>query len=91
MTVDAVIRKVEQILVADFELEAGDVVPTASLQDDLDMDSLDGLDLIASLEKEFGIRVDDEAILELKTVGDIHSYVHEVYKRQVSVAMEADA
>ncbi len=91
MVVEAVIQRVEQILVTDFELDASDVVPSASLQDDLDLDSLDGLDLIASLEREFGIRVDDNALLEMKTVGDIHAFVQELYEQQAESTVSTPA
>ena len=80
---ESVIARVDQILINDFELDPKAVVPSATLADDLDLDSLDGLDLVSSLENEFGIRVDDDRILDLKTVGDIHVYVRTVFEQTV--------
>jgi acyl carrier protein len=80
--VNAVIARIDRILVEEFELEADRVVPSASLQGDLELDSLDGLDLVVALEKEFGFRVDDKVMLEMKTVGDIHEYVRKVFAEQ---------
>jgi acyl carrier protein len=77
--VNTVIARIDRILVEEFELEEAKVVPTASLQGDLELDSLDGLDLVVSLEKEFGFRVDDKVMLEMKTVADIHDYVRKVF------------
>lgn len=42
---------------------------------DLGLDSMDFVDLIADLEKEFDIKVNDKEVLEIKTVGDIEEYV----------------
>jgi len=75
MTVDEVCRKVDEILVEEFELEPDTVVPAARLREDLDLDSLDGVDLVVALEKVFGVRIEDEAMLEMKTIADIHGYV----------------
>lgn len=79
MDVNAVIARIDRILIAEFELDESRVVPSASLQGDLEMDSLDGLDLVVALEKEFGFRVDDKVMLEMKTVGDIHDYVRKTF------------
>jgi acyl carrier protein len=77
--VDAVIARIDRILVEEFELTEDKVVPAATLQGDLELDSLDGLDLVVALEKEFGFRVDDKVMLEMKTVSDIHDYVRTVF------------
>ena len=79
LDVEAVIARVDRILVEQFELEPSRVTREASLQEDLEFDSLDGLDLVVALEKEFGFRVDDKTMLGMKTVGDIHDYVRKVH------------
>lgn len=76
MTPEQIISKVDEILIEEFELESDLVVPDAQLRDDLDLDSLDGVDLVVALEKAFGVRVEDKAIMEMKTVADIHGYIH---------------
>ena len=82
--VDAVIARIDRILIEEFELEEDKVVPAATLQGDLELDSLDGLDLVVALEKEFGFRVDDKVMLEMKTVEDIHAYVRKVFTEEAS-------
>jgi acyl carrier protein len=54
-----------------------DVVPDASFIDDLNADSLEMVDLIISLEEEFGIQVSDEDAEKIKTVQDALDYLHE--------------
>lgn len=86
MKADAVIQRVDQILIDEFELDPAAVVPSATLRDDLQLDSLDGMDLIVALEKEFAFRVDEKAVLQLRTVGDVHTYIREAHR---SVSAEA--
>ena len=50
-------------------------MPDARLREDLDLDSLDGVDLVVALEKAFDFRIDGKVVVEMKTVGDIHDYV----------------
>jgi acyl carrier protein len=85
MTPQEIIRKIDAILVDEFELDADAIVPEAQLREDLDLDSLDGVDLVVALEKSFGIRVDGSVVEEMKTVGDIHDYVRENYSTQAQV------
>jgi acyl carrier protein len=75
MTPEAIIEKIDAILVEEFELEPDAVVPDARLREDLDLDSLDGVDLVVALEKAFDFRIDGKVVAEMKTVGDIHAYV----------------
>ena len=75
MSPEAIISKIDEILIEEFELEPEAVVPEALLREDLDLDSLDGVDLVVALEKAFDFRIDGKVIVEMKTVGDIHDYV----------------
>ncbi len=75
MAVDQVIDRLNRILIDEFELEPGAVVPGASLREDLDLDSLDAVDLIVAVEREFGVRLDDKLVMEMRTVEDMHGQV----------------
>lgn len=88
MEIQAVIDRINQILVDEFELEANAVVPEATLRDDLQLDSLDGMDLIVALEKEFDVRVDEKALMKLETVGDVHGYIRQVFAEHASGAQQ---
>ncbi len=46
------------------------VVPSASLIEDLGADSLDTVELVISLEDEFGIQLTDDQVASIQTVGD---------------------
>ena len=47
----------------------------ASLADDLNADSLDGVELNMALEEKFGSAIPDEELGNMKTVGDIFNYL----------------
>lgn len=90
MTTEEIIEKVDSILIEEFELEEDAVVPEASLREDLDLDSLDAVDLIVALEKAFGFRIDEKVVVDMKTVGDIHGYIRDHFgnAEQIKAAAE---
>lgn len=51
------------------------VVPGASFIDDLDIDSLSMVEVAVAAEEKFGVRIPDEALAKLKTVGDAVSFI----------------
>jgi len=51
------------------------LVPTASFSNDLGLDSLDVLETLMALEKEFSIKIDDEDAEKLTTVGSVVDYI----------------
>jgi len=55
---------------AEFGIESSKVEPAAHLIDDLDLDSIDLVDLAVSLEQERGIKLDEEELKSVRTVGD---------------------
>ena len=54
---DDIYGKVTQVLVESLNVDEGDVTPTATLQGDLRAESIDFLDIVFRLEREFGIRI----------------------------------
>lgn len=53
------------------------IVPEASFVEDLNADSLDLVELIMSLEEEFGIQIPDEDAEKIRTVGDAIAYLED--------------
>ena len=51
------------------------VTADTDLQEDLGADSLDVVDLLMSIEDEFGVEVPDDEIENIKTVGSLVSYI----------------
>lgn len=76
-----VVETVHRILEEEFELEPERVVPEAHLIDDLELDSLDAVDLIAALEDAFGGRVDEEEARKVRVVSDIYALTEQAIAR----------
>jgi acyl carrier protein len=56
-------------------IKADQIVPTASFIDDLDVDSLSMVEVAVAAEERFGVRIPDEALAKLKTVGDAVAFI----------------
>lgn len=67
--------KVQEIIVDTLGVEAGEVKPEATIFGDLGADSLDVVELNMALEDNFALKIPDEDIAQLKTVGDVVAYI----------------
>ena len=54
---------------------ADKVVPEASFEKDLDIDSLTMVEVVVACEEKFGVRIPDEALETLRTVGDAVDFI----------------
>lgn len=72
-----VFDKVKEIIVDQLDVDEDKVTANANIQDDLGADSLDVVDLIMSLEEEFDVEIPDEAVENIKTVGDVVKYIED--------------
>ena len=70
-----VAERVKAIIVDKLGVDEAEVVATASFTNDLGADSLDTVELIMELEKEFNITIPDDQAEKITTVGDAISYV----------------
>ena len=70
-------EKVRDSIVANLSCDRGSVSIEASLTEDLELDSLDAVDLNAALEEELGVAMPDEVLKDVQTVGDIVRYLEE--------------
>jgi len=76
MTDAEIIHKINMALAEEFELDAEVMLPEAHLFDDLELDSLDLVDMVIVLEQAFGFKIrEEEEIRSIRTLGDIHAFV----------------
>jgi acyl carrier protein len=69
------VERVNAIVAEQLGVEKESLVPEANLLDDLGADSLDVVELVMAIEEEFGIEVPDEDAENIRTLGDITSYI----------------
>lgn len=72
--------KVKSIIVDKLGVDENVVTPEASFTNDLGADSLDTVELIMELEKEFDIQIPDEAAEKIATVGDAIAFIENAGK-----------
>lgn len=77
MAKEEIFDKLKKLVVDQLGVEEDEVTMEASMQDDLGADSLDLVDLVMSVEEEFGVKVADEDLENIKTVGDIVNYIED--------------
>ena len=70
-------EQVRQLLAHQFEVDENTITMDTNIADDLGADSLDVVDLVMSLEEEFDMEIPDEAVANIKTVGDIVKYIED--------------
>lgn len=70
-----VFEKVVEILSEQLGISPEKISMDSLLEEDLDADSLDSIDIVMSVEDEFGIEVPDEVIAQMKSVSDIVNFI----------------
>lgn len=70
-----IINKVNDFLIDEFELEEDQLIPTASLKETLEIDSLDYVDLVVIIERNFGFKVKGEDFATIKSLQDFYDYI----------------
>ena len=75
MTREEAFEQVKTILVDTLSVDEDKVTMTARFQEDLETDSLDLVELVMTMEEEFGVKISDEEAAEIKSVGDAVDFV----------------
>ena len=73
-------NKVIAIIVNKLGVDEKEVTPEASFTNDLGADSLDTVELIMELEKEFDVQIPDDQAEKIATVGDAIAYIENATK-----------
>ena len=75
-----VFDRIKEALIEQLEVDPDKVTRDTDIMNDLGADSLDLVELIMTLEDEYGISATDETVYENKTVGEIADYIETLIK-----------
>jgi acyl carrier protein len=75
MSTEEILEKVVEIVTEKLGVDAEEVILDSDLTEDLGADSLDLVDLVMAFEDEFGVKIEDEDVENITTIGDIVDYI----------------
>ncbi|MGH8378648.1 MAG: acyl carrier protein [Gammaproteobacteria bacterium] len=78
MDAQNVFQTLKDTLVEQFELDPAKITPDALLNEDLDLDSIDAVDLIIKLQELTGRKVSPEDFKGVRTVGDVQRVIEKL-------------
>jgi acyl carrier protein len=70
MTKDEIYGRIRNTLIENFEIPAERISPEARLTDDLELDSIDAIDMAVQIQELTSVRLEEEELRKLRTVGD---------------------
>ena len=73
---DEILRKIADVFVKEFRIDRTAIRPEAQLYKDLDLDSIDAIDLVVKLELEVGIKLKEDELRKIRTVQDVVDVIH---------------
>jgi len=71
MTKEEILQKIQDILTDEFEIEKSSIVPDARLYQDLELDSIDAVDLLVKMKGLIPGKIDPESFKKAVTVQDV--------------------
>jgi len=71
MTREEIFQKIQGILTEEFEIEKSAVVPDAKLYEDLELDSIDAVDLLVKMKRFIPGKIDPESFKKAVTIQDV--------------------
>ena len=75
LTHDAVLAGIKEIVEEVAGIPAASIEMGKNFTDDLDVDSLSMVEVVVAAEERFGVKIPDEQVTELKTVGDAVNFI----------------
>ncbi|HLW62152.1 MAG TPA: phosphopantetheine-binding protein [Flavobacterium sp.] len=75
MNIEAIVAKINEILVEEFEVDEDVIEPNKNLRETLDLDSLDYVDLVVIIESNFGVRLVEADFAGIATFADFYQLI----------------
>jgi acyl carrier protein len=77
---ETIVKRVNNLLVQEFELEDSAITPDAHLKDDLGLESLDFVDIAVIVKKEYGITLKGAEVSSIRTMDNLYDYIYDYTK-----------
>ena len=82
MDIKNIEEKVNNFLIDDLEVDTENIYPGARLKEDIGIDSLDFVDIVVIVEKNFGFKIKPEEMANVKTLQDFYKYIDSKLKHK---------
>lgn len=86
MTTSDIFQTLKDTLVEQFELDPDAITPQARLNEDLDLDSIDAVDMIIKVQELTGCKVSPEDFKQVRTVGDVENVIRSLLDSKQAAA-----
>ena len=80
MNKEVIIEKINSFLIEEFEVDGDDIQPDANLKDTLGLDSLDYVDLVVSIESNFGVKLVEVDFIGIDTFQTFYNLIENKLK-----------
>lgn len=78
MTQQEIFTQIQQMLASLFEIETSEIKPESKLFEELELDSIDAIDLVVKLQKTIGKKIMPEEFKNVRTVQDVVDVVYKL-------------
>ena len=82
LTEQEILARIKSVLTTTFEMDESRLKPETHLFQDLDLDSIDAIDLAVEMEKEVGFKLKEEDLRQIRTIQDILNTVQRVLQNK---------
>ncbi|EMN1411298.1 acyl carrier protein [Enterobacter cloacae] len=79
---ETIYQEVCGLLIKLFEIDPQDITPEARLYEDLELDSIDAVDMIVHLQKKTGKKIKPETFKSVRTVQDVVDAVEQLLREE---------
>lgn len=89
MTREKLIASIHQIFIDQFELDPAELTPEKHIFADFGLDSLDIVDLITGLQRQFGVSLrDNQDVLQIRTLQDVYDLCEKLLAENPDLAAQ---
>ena len=84
---ETIVRTVNSIFIERFEMDESELTPEKTIMGDLQLDSLDLVDMIVGLQQKFGIMLrDNKDIRNVRSLGDVYDLFEKLLQEHPEIA-----